>query len=145
MNCPACKASLREKNVGEFAVDVCYGGCGGIWFDADELDRVSVRSAGVLHRVWQYPQRVKAADAARSCPRCPDQPLDRKWYSDAKQVEIDQCPKCRGIWLDDGEFSRIFEASKKGPAENSPWAEAIAEAVAFLQSHPGTKDEPQGA
>jgi len=53
MDCPACKQPLREKSVGEFTVDVCYGGCGGIWFDANELERVSVRAAGSLHRVWQ--------------------------------------------------------------------------------------------
>jgi Zn-finger nucleic acid-binding protein len=144
MDCPACKNPMREKNVGEFTVDTCYGGCGGIWFDANELERVSVRAAGSLHRVWQYPQRVTRAVEQRFCPRCPQQPLDRKWFSDAKKVEIDQCPKCNGIWLDDGEFTAIFEVIKKGKAEESPWSAAIAEAVAFLQSAEGKTGEAPG-
>ena len=29
-------------------LDICYGGCGGIWFDADELGRVEGRAAASL-------------------------------------------------------------------------------------------------
>ena len=145
MNCPACNRSLREKNVGDFAVDVCYGGCGGIWFDADELNRVSVRGAGTLHRVWQYPRRLEKPDEPRMCPRCERQLLDRKWFSEAEKVEIDQCPKCNGIWLDDGEFTRVFEVIRKGTIEPSAWNAAIAEAVACIQSGPGASDAPTDA
>jgi Zn-finger nucleic acid-binding protein len=31
---------LREVTTGVLVVDVCDGGCGGIWFDAGELRRV---------------------------------------------------------------------------------------------------------
>lgn len=30
-------------------------------------------------------------------------------------VEIDYCPKCRGVWLDRGELDKIIE--RAGPAE----------------------------
>jgi Zn-finger nucleic acid-binding protein len=145
MDCPACKSPLREKSVGEFTVDVCYGGCGGIWFDANELDRVSLRAAGSLHRVWQYPQRVTKSDEPRNCPRCPAQRLERKWFSETKRVEIDQCPKCAGIWLDDGEFTSLYEVVRKGEVGSSPWAAAIAEAVAFLEANPGTSGDAPDA
>ena len=32
-------------------------------------------------------------------------------------VEIDYCPKCRGVWLDRGELDKIIDRS--GPAESS--------------------------
>jgi hypothetical protein len=31
-------------------------------------------------------------------------------------VEIDYCPKCRGVWLDRGELDKIIERSVSGPA-----------------------------
>lgn len=31
-------------------------------------------------------------------------------------VEIDYCPKCRGVWLDRGELDKIIERSDPGPA-----------------------------
>jgi Zn-finger nucleic acid-binding protein len=32
-------------------------------------------------------------------------------------VEIDYCPKCRGIWLDRGELDKIIEQADGGPRE----------------------------
>ena len=40
MKCPACDRELTETQVGAVAVDICQGGCGGVWFDAFELQRV---------------------------------------------------------------------------------------------------------
>ena len=40
MKCPACSRELAEVQVGSLLVDVCQGGCGGIWFDAFELQRM---------------------------------------------------------------------------------------------------------
>ncbi|RKZ31105.1 hypothetical protein DRQ33_07330, partial [bacterium] len=40
MKCPACGKELTRMKTGEIIVDVCKGGCGGIWFDKWELDRV---------------------------------------------------------------------------------------------------------
>lgn len=35
--------------------------------------------------------------------------------SDRQGIEIDYCPKCRGVWLDRGELDKIIERSQ--PAE----------------------------
>jgi uncharacterized protein len=32
---------------------------------------------------------------------------------DRHGVEIDQCPSCRGVWLDRGELDRIIERSSR--------------------------------
>lgn len=39
------------------------------------------------------------------CPVCKDVTL---LMSEKKGVEIDYCPKCRGIWLDRGELEKII-------------------------------------
>jgi uncharacterized protein len=110
-------------------LDVCYGGCGGIWFDSAELERVSARTATALHTIWQVPVTKVNLTEPRVCPRCADQVLERKWFSDLKQVEIDQCPHCGGVWLDAGEFSRIYEETQGAKMTTPIWAAAMAEAA----------------
>ncbi len=39
--------------------------------------------------------------------------------SDRSGVEIDYCPRCRGVWLDRGELDKIIERSSGGPAPAS--------------------------
>lgn len=36
--------------------------------------------------------------------------------TDRSNVEIDYCPKCRGVWLDRGELDKIIERSEAAPA-----------------------------
>jgi len=132
MKCPACGEPLREKSAGGMTLDVCYGGCGGIWFDATELERVDARAANTLHTIWQAPPGSARVEGARICPRCAGQELERKWFSESKKVEIDQCPQCGGVWLDAGEFSRIYEEIKGSKVTSPAWASAIAEAAAVV-------------
>ena len=40
------------------------------------------------------------------CPNCPDAALA---MTDRQGVEIDYCPKCRGVWLDRGELDKLLE------------------------------------
>ena len=42
------------------------------------------------------------------CPVCSDSNLV---LSERQGVEIDYCPKCRGVWLDRGELDKIIEGS----------------------------------
>ena len=137
MKCPACKGPLREKGAGGMTLDVCYGGCGGIWFDPTEFERVDARAATTLHTVWQAPFEKKVVlTEPRFCPRCPNQVLDRKWFSDLKKVEIDQCPKCNGVWLDAGEFSRIYDEIQGAKVTTPIWATAMAEAARAVGQRP---------
>lgn len=133
MKCPACKKPLREKGAGGMTLDICYGGCGGIWFDATELDRITAQAATTLHSIWSVPVSNVKLTEPRMCPRHPGQVLERKWFSDSKQVEIDQCPQCGGIWLDAGEFSQIFKETQGATVAPPKWAAAIAEAAAAVE------------
>ena len=45
---------------------------------------------------------------ARKCPLCGETDLV---LAERQGVEIDYCPKCRGIWLDRGELDKIIEKS----------------------------------
>lgn len=134
MKCPACKGPLLQKNAPGMTLDICYGGCGGIWFDANELDRVEARAASSLHRVWQSKQEKRPLTEPRPCPRCPDQNLERKQFSETAKVDIDQCPKCGGIFLDDGEFSIIYKELKKPGVTAPELTAAMVEAAAYIKA-----------
>ncbi|HEY0047898.1 MAG TPA: zf-TFIIB domain-containing protein [Pyrinomonadaceae bacterium] len=45
-----------------------------------------------------------------NCPVCN---VELK-MSDRQGVEIDYCPRCRGVWLDRGELDKIIERSEIG-------------------------------
>lgn len=38
-------------------------------------------------------------------------------------VEIDYCPKCRGVWLDRGELDKIIERSAPEPVRETRYRE----------------------
>ncbi len=40
------------------------------------------------------------------CPHCPDVTL---LMAERQGIDIDDCPQCRGIWLDRGELDRLLE------------------------------------
>jgi len=110
MKCPACFNELTEMQVGSVKVDVCEGGCGGIWLDAFELQRVDdeEEEAGArLLAIERDEQIVVDVMRKRDCPRCTHIKLQRHFFSAKRQVEVDQCPNCSGYWLDAGELAKI--------------------------------------
>lgn len=44
------------------------------------------------------------------CPICPDVVLS---VGNREGIEIDYCPRCRGIWLDRNELDKIIERSAR--------------------------------
>jgi len=110
MKCPACFNNLTEIQVGSLKVDVCQGGCGGIWFDAFELQKVDEEeeAAGGHLLDIQRDESIKVDPSRkRECPRCEGVKLKRHFFSAKRLVEVDECPNCAGYWLDAGELTRI--------------------------------------
>lgn len=110
MKCPACKNDLVEIIVDDIAVDVCQNGCGGIWFDRFELQKVDEphECAGEKLLNINKDSHVSVDHEVRlNCPKCKDTIMMRHFFSAKKEVEVDECPKCAGYWLDSGELGRI--------------------------------------
>ncbi|MFQ6104500.1 MAG: zf-TFIIB domain-containing protein [Candidatus Glassbacteria bacterium] len=110
MKCTACGNLLREVKVEGIAVDVCRRGCGGIWFDAFELQKVDEmhESAGERLLDIERDEKVKVdRSRKRMCPKCGNMPMLRHFFSVKQEVEVDECPACGGYWLDFGELARI--------------------------------------
>lgn len=43
--------------------------------------------------------------------KCPNCKTENLLITERKNVEIDYCPKCRGVWLDKGELDKLIELS----------------------------------
>ncbi len=50
--------------------------------------------------------------------KCPIDNSDLQ-MTERQSVEIDYCPKCRGVWLDRGELDKIIEKSERETDSNS--------------------------
>lgn len=110
MICPACGNELQEYTVEQITVDVCRGGCGGLWFDRFELEKFDEphESAGeALLDIETDESLVIDHDQRRTCPKCENMIMMRHFFSSKREVEVDECPQCAGFWLDEGELRRI--------------------------------------
>jgi Zn-finger nucleic acid-binding protein len=110
MKCPACFNALTQMQVGNLQVDVCQDGCGGVWFDAFELQQADEEDEAVgepLLKIRRDPLVVVDPARKRECPRCIGVKLHRHFFSAKRRVQVDQCPNCSGYWLDAGELAQI--------------------------------------
>ncbi len=111
MKCPKCKGdSLSEFKIEQVRVDRCSS-CEGVWFDADELGHLLAEDAEQVASLRRGANREALDGKKGSCPRDRGELL-RVYSAVDKTVVIDACPDCRGIWLDGGEFAKLFAARK---------------------------------
>lgn len=105
MKCVKCDGALVPVRVDDVDVDQCDR-CGGVWFDAHEMERVIGRGrADALARRGVH----RPGDDARRghCPRCRgDGYLVQVATQDAR-FHVDTCAICGGKWLDGGEIDAL--------------------------------------
>jgi uncharacterized protein len=126
MNCPACGTAMTEMAVGGAKVQACKGGCGGLWFDewqVGKLDQPGQSAGQELLHIAQNPAVKVNPSQRRKCPRDPDIVMYHHFSSVTRDVVVDECPKCEGIFLDPGELGEI-QAAYKSDAERHKAAAA---------------------
>ena len=83
----------------------------------------------------------------KNCPCCKEIELRR---AIRRGIEIDYCPDCNGIWLDNGELNKIVtESLKVSEQENSPSETATKTSrksifKSFLNVMGSTKNDAEG-
>lgn len=118
MNCPACNHVMSQKQVGGVTVDTCDGGCGGLWFDAFEFKKFDEPHESQGEALLDIPANPNAAvnPNQRKCPKCKTIVMRRFFASVLRQVEIDECGNCAGVFLDAHEL-RTIRSQFPGEAE----------------------------
>lgn len=72
------------------------------------------------------------------CPLCVSEQLEMTFRSG---IEVDVCPRCRGVWLDRGELDRLAEGTVETPPP--PRASDQVRPVPTPQSPPQGWSQPQ--
>ena len=141
MDCPACQSKLNEVDVCGLRVDLCQNGCGGIWFDRFELNQTNTIHAHTIQNLFkasraQYDQKIMTSQ--RRCPR-DSTIMQQHYYSIKKEVEVDTCPCCAGIWLDRHELDNIqqqYESAREKEEEANLFIEKAFNKILASRSMP---------
>ena len=115
MKCPVCNKDLKEISVADIKVDICEGGCAGIWFDNYELQKVDEKheAAGTSLLEIEKDKNINIGyETKRNCPKCEGVIMLKHFVSAKREIEIDECANCGGIWLDSGELRQIRDQFK---------------------------------
>ncbi len=110
MHCPTCGNELTQVVTGGVTVDVCDGGCAGIWFDHFELqkfDEPDEDADALLLDIVRDETIHIDHDERRYCPKCEDIVMMRHFFSPKRDIQVDECPQCGGYWLDAGELATL--------------------------------------
>jgi len=119
LSCPRCGRLMKECAYGDLVLDECAG-CQGCWYDKGELDRAVERfrtgdpDDEVINQVRRFPLTHLKVEYIH-CPKCRAM-MARANYEGISGVMIDSCRAC-GLWLDAGEFDKIYQFLKSGGAE----------------------------
>ena len=104
IQCPRCWVPAKREKRRGIEIDICSQ-CKGIWLDTRELKKL-LKNKDLHEHLTKYIGIEAKSDLV--CPRCGSlMNLER-----AKDVEVDVCLQCRGIWLDPGELESV--AGMKG-------------------------------
>ena len=113
MKCPRCSNQLSLFKVNNVELDVCHNGCGGIWFDKWELQKLDEHSeveVSIFSQIKSDENLQVDMEKRLDCPKCTRKiVMMRHFHSVKRRVEVDECPGCGGYWLDLGELIMIHE------------------------------------
>jgi uncharacterized protein len=103
MKCPACGNELTEFVEAGIKVPACKGECGGLWFDRFQFGKLKLLKPGIGKALLTI-DRAEGVKVYRgtehACPDCKTTLLYRHFFSAQKNLEINQCSKCKGFWID---------------------------------------------
>ncbi len=104
--CPRCRTHPELKPVmipGRIEVDLC-GECRGMYFDKGEMGRYLQLSKDVPN----YKKLLEEAPESVECPGCGAR-MKEIPYVPGKDLKVDVCTACGGVWMDAGEIGRAKE------------------------------------
>lgn len=111
--CPACGKEMKKVYIKECdkVVDVCSQGCGGIFFDNQELkffDEENEVIDDILAILENKSFMPVDTSETRICPVC-NVPMVKNCTSGTNEIQIDECYTCGGKFLDYGELESLRE------------------------------------
>ena len=142
IRCPQCDLSMRQvtarANPGSLIqLDQCAQ-CGGIWCDQWELFPIQTGEAMRLEPVDQ--ELLRSTHTLKKkilyCPRCTARLATLTEPLLDPKIQWQRCPKCDGIWLNRGQFSRYKNFQRRTKSDNTG-------GVALVEKLPDLYQDPK--
>ena len=103
MQCPKCHSETKPVVIAAIEVDRC-GGCGGLWFDANEAQKLKmIEGSESIDQRKAAPLSKTDHPSPISCPRCKTRMIQMV-DPDQPHIHIEGCTVCYGMFFDAGEF-----------------------------------------
>ena len=121
MNCPVCKKPLVDEDFCGVQAHVCENGCKGLYFDWLQMQKLDHKNQGfgdALQAALKYPRKNDENRERLHCPKC-TLPMYRHMFDLDKEVNIDECYGCGGIFLDSGELQELRDHSMSREEEEA--------------------------
>lgn len=80
--------------------------CGGLWFDFTELIELKELGSFYIKHLEKGEHKRGEENRIRECPRC-GLVLQPSMLGKDQTIRAERCPGCKGIWLDNGELSKL--------------------------------------
>lgn len=111
--CPACEKKMKKIFMCEqgCCLDVCTDGCGGIFFDPNELQHFDEEKESIDELKKEINGKTfEQVDESeiRVCPLCGNN-MVKNYISAKEQVQIDECYCCGAKFFDHGELEKMRE------------------------------------
>ncbi|MBX3365441.1 MAG: zf-TFIIB domain-containing protein [Phycisphaeraceae bacterium] len=102
--CPKCAAAMEQVTVGDVVIDRCRG-CGGLWLDAMERERL-LASADLVKAADTGSEKIGRELDDQTNVHCPRDRSRMIHMVDLRQRHIgyESCQICGGVFLDAGEL-----------------------------------------
>lgn len=110
MNCPICNHPMHHHRFDEITLNEC-GRCGGIWFDAGQLDQLKEITDPDLRWLdidfWKSLTEFEVTHHPLKCPHC-----QRVYLTKIREKHTDTsvltCNQCHGIWVERNQLIKII-------------------------------------
>lgn len=83
----------------------CQDGCAGLWFDRYEIKKINRNNFGSGYDLLKISQ-IEGVRSFRNvdhiCPKCEMTLLLRHFFDRKRGLEVDQCARCGGVWIEMG-------------------------------------------
>ena len=109
--CPKCAGKLEVVINNGVHIDKCLN-CGGLWFDKKELLTLLTGDINFMVDGIRDETSKEYDKTTGMCPLC-NVKLDHIDSKTEKDIHIDICPECKGVWLDKGELTALSLQKKK--------------------------------
>jgi Zn-finger nucleic acid-binding protein len=109
IDCPKCRHKMETVDAAGVKIDRCKG-CGGIWLDALELEKV-LAAKGAAKKADPRKPVIEATIGQKGATTCPRDRSMLIRMADKKQphVKYESCKVCGGVFLDAGELRDLGE------------------------------------